>query len=84
MSLDDASADLARAYRVFFASPDGMAVVRDLMKFCRFRAEVKSDVDEGMRRVFLHILELSQLTDEQLIELYAGRMMIKPMERQDG
>lgn len=78
MSLDDQSADLARAYRLFFNSPDGLAVAKDLMKFCRFRSEAKDDVDEGKRRVFLHILELSQLTDEQLIELYAGRMMITP------
>ena len=78
MSLDDASADLARAYRLFFSSADGMLIAKDLMKFCRFRAEVRNDVDEGMRRTFLHILELSQLTDEQLIELYASRMMITP------
>lgn len=66
--------DLVRAYRLFFNSPTGEAIVRDLMRFCNFRKEVTCDIDEGKRRVFLRILEMSQLADEQLVALYAGRM----------
>jgi hypothetical protein len=71
--LDPESEDLVRAYRLFFSTPDGMAVLVDLMKFCRFRRDAETQIDEGMRRVFLHILNFSQLSDEQLIALYAGR-----------
>lgn len=75
-----AEQDLTRAYRLFFNAPDGAAILQDLMRFCNFRKEVSSDIDEGKRRVFLRILEMSQLTDEQLVALYAGRM--KRMEQQ--
>jgi hypothetical protein len=75
--LSEASEDLVRAYRLFFNSPDGLAVTRDLMAFCKFRSPIASEKEEGMRQVFLHILEYSQLTDEQLIALYAGRMMMR-------
>ena len=75
--------DLVRAYRLFFNSPDGLAVAMDLMKFCKFRSDVSSDVEEGMRRVFLRILRLSQLSDDQLIALFAGRMTFTPTEPQD-
>ncbi len=73
--------DLVRAYRLFFNSPSGEAVVRDLMKFCSFRKEVTNEIDEGKRRVFLRILQLSQLSDDQLLSLFAGQSM--KTERQD-
>lgn len=81
--LDPESEDLLRAYRLFFSTPDGMAVLVDLMKFCRFRRDAETQVEEGMRRVFLHILNYSQLSDEQLIALYAGRK-INTTEPQSG
>lgn len=80
MKLSDQAQDVARAYRLFFSSPDGFAVLMDLMKFCHFRTAVANDREEGMRQVFLHILEWSQLSDEQLVWLYAGRMKIHPTE----
>lgn len=67
--------DLVRAYRLVFNSPHGRVVLMDLMKFSKFRTDVKSDVDEGQRRVFLRILNFSQLTDEQLIRLYVGQQI---------
>lgn len=81
MTLEDQ--DLVRAYRLFFNSPDGLAVAMDLMKFCRFRSPIASDQEEGMRRVFLRILQFSQLSDEQLFALFAGRMTFTPTEPQN-
>ncbi len=78
-----ADQDLVRAYRLFFSSPDGMAVANDLMKFCKFRSPIASEKEEGMRQVFLRILQFSQLSDEQLFALFAGRMMFKPTEPQN-
>lgn len=75
--------DLVRAYRMFFSSPQGEAVARDLMKFCNFRKDVTNEIDEGKRRVFLRILQFSQLSDEQLLALFAGKqvmMMEQPNE----
>lgn len=69
-----------RAYRVFFSSPEGLTVAYDLMGFCKFRHPIESKEDEGMRRVMLRILELSQLSDEQIVALYAGRLNIRPTE----
>jgi len=77
------NADLVRAYRLFFSSPDGMAVAMDLMKFCKFRSPIASEKEEGMRQVFLRVLQFSQLSDEQLIVLFAGRMTFTPTEPQN-
>ncbi|WP_316176254.1 hypothetical protein [Bradyrhizobium sp. SZCCHNRI1073] len=82
-ALSETSQDLIQAYRLFFNSPAGLAVISDLMKFCKFRAPISDAKEEGMRQVFLRILQLSQLSDEQLIMLYAGRMIINQPEPQD-
>lgn len=74
---------LIRAYRMCFGSADGQMVMNDLMKFCKFRAGMENNFDEGARRVFLRILEFSQLSDEQLLALYAGRAIPQPAEPQD-
>ena len=74
---------LIRAYRMCFGSPDGQMVLNDLMKHCKFRSEMQNNFDEGARRVFLRILQFSQLSDEQLLALYAGRTIHQPEERQD-
>lgn len=75
--------DNVRAYRLFFNSPEGLQVALDLMKFCSFRTPAETQIDEGKRRVFLRILQMSQLSDEQLLSLYAGRMTFTPTEPQD-
>lgn len=74
--ISESDQDLIRAYRVFFNSPEGLAVAKDLMKYCKFRTAIAGEIDEGKRQVFLRILEMSQLSDEQLLQLYAGRLMI--------
>jgi len=79
----DQLATLTRAYRMFFSSAEGMEVLNDLMVVCKFCLPISSKEEEGMRQVFLRILEFSQLSDEELIAFYANRLMIKPMERQD-
>lgn len=75
--------EITQAYRLFFNSPSGLIVLGDLMKLCKFRSEISDPVDEGRRRVFLHILSFSQLTDEQLFSLYAGRLSLNRTEPQD-
>lgn len=74
--------DLVRSYRVLFASPAGQAVMLDLMKFCKFRVPVDSQIDEGQRRVFLRIMSMSMLTDQQLAQLYRGQA--PRLEDEDG
>lgn len=81
--MNELDQDTIRAYRLFFNSAEGLAVAKDLMAFCKFRRPIAGEKEEGMRQVFLRILELSQLSDEQLFRLYAGRMMIQPTEPQD-
>lgn len=76
--MNAADQDLVRAYRLFFSSPPGDAVLRDLMKFCNFRKDVSNEIDEGKRRVFLRILTFSQCSDEQIMALFAGRDVMKP------
>lgn len=67
------SEELLRAYRVTFGAPDGQIVLRDLMKFCGFRAPINDEIGEGMRRVFLRCVNFTELDDEQILALYAGR-----------
>lgn len=68
---DKVHADTLNAYRLFFNSPSGREVLRDLMSFCKFRIPTESQIDEGKRQAFLHILERSQLPDENFIVLYS-------------
>jgi hypothetical protein len=46
-------------------------VLLDLMGFCKFRIAAEDQIDEGKRRVFLRIMERSQLPDENFIVLYS-------------
>lgn len=71
---------LIRAYRVCFGSETGRIVLMDLMKHCKFRAEMENNFDEGARRVFLRILHLSQLSDDQILALYGGQNFTQPEE----
>ena len=67
------NADLMRAYRLCFSSDPGKMVMADMMRFCCFRKEAETPIDEGKRQAFLRIVNFSQLADEQLYSLYAGR-----------
>lgn len=64
---------LIGAYRQCFGSPAGKIVMNDLMKFCRFRTDARNEIEEGQRRVFLRIVNLTSLTAEHLLAVYAGR-----------
>jgi hypothetical protein len=68
-----ANDEVMRAYRICFSSASGQAVMSDLMRFCSFRKEANGKIEEGMRRVFLRIVNMTNLTDEQLYMMYAGR-----------
>lgn len=75
MSPDEIKAandELMRSYRLCFGGPGGRPVMNDLMKFCKFRVHAENEIEEGMRRVFLRIINLVNLTDEQLYQFYAG------------
>ena len=65
--------ELVTAYRAVFMAPAGQKVLLDMMRHCKFRRPCDDDVQEGMRRAVLRILEMSQLTDEQLLKLYTGQ-----------
>lgn len=65
--------ELIRAYHLTFTTPHGRTVMHDLMKFCCFNRAANGDVDEGKRRAFLHIVDFTELTEEQLYLLYSKR-----------
>lgn len=65
--------ETVRAFRIIFNSPSGEIVLQELISFCKFRTEITSDIEEGKRRVLLHILELAKFNDEQLLNLYLKR-----------
>lgn len=72
--------ELMRAYRLCFGSESGQIVMNDLMKFCCFRKEAETQIDEGMRRAFLRIVNFVNLTDDQLYALYIGRNLVGELE----
>ena len=69
-----------RAYQVAFTSPAGSAMLTDLAKFCRARAQDSCfhpdprvhAVLEGRREVYMRIIQHLRLNPEQLSMLYAG------------
>lgn len=69
--VETTNAGLLQAYS-YFKSPEARPLLDDLMRFCCFRKPVETQVEEGMRRVFLRIVNLSRLSDAQLYSLYAG------------
>lgn len=80
---------LVTAYRLCFGSPAGRMVLVDLMKMARFRVPLASPsassnelfLAEGKRQMFLRIVSMMVLTDEQIMELFGGRMPAGPMVR---
>ncbi len=71
--------ELQRAYRIVFSSESGQIVMNDMMKFCCFRKNAETQIEEGMRRAFLRIVNMSNLTDDQLYALYIGRNLVGEM-----
>lgn len=72
--------ELQRAYRIVFSSESGQIVMNDMMKFCCFRKDADGEIDEGKRRAFLRIVNMSNLTDDQLYALYIGRNLVGEMK----
>ena len=78
-----------RAYRLTFRSPSGMEALDELMTFCRFRVDLNDDgpvdphkvlIMEGRRQAFLHIVQMAQFSDEQLIRIFARNWRPTPEE----
>ena len=66
-------------YKLWFQSPPGVEVLKDLCRFCRmhestFHADPRIHaLLEGRREVVLRIAYHLNLTPDQLWELYSGR-----------
>jgi hypothetical protein len=79
---------LIRAYRMTFRSPSGLAAMTDLMKVCRFRVPLVSHdmpletnhllIAEGRRQVFLHIMQMCEMPEDELMAMYRGQASINP------
>lgn len=79
---DAKNLELVRAYRLAFNSEAGQAVLLDLMSFCKFRVPIADPVDEGKRQVMLRIMNMTQLSMEQLTAAYRGQVHVKVPEPQ--
>lgn len=63
-------------YRLVYATPEGRAMIHDLLRFCNFRAPVvvpndpmMTGYNDGMRRVGLRIASFIGMTDEDVMRL---------------
>ena len=81
---ENVNRELVTAYRLCFGSPAGQAVLADLMKASRFRVSLVKGEDAntnqlllaiGQRELFVRIISMLALTDEQLIALYGGQRL---------
>ena len=76
MNLNPLTLIRGRAYRATFNNPQGRKVLADLRRFCRASVPT-ADVNnvhttyllEGRREVFLRIVSMLQLTDEDVVKL---------------
>lgn len=72
-----------RAYQLWFGSPAGQEVLRDLAQFCRadkscFDPDPRVHAGlEGRREVWLRIMEHLHLSPEQLYALRGGQTLTK-------
>lgn len=75
-------AETSKAYKQVFRSPSGAFVFNDLAQFCRayqptFDKDPRlSAVLEGRREVILRIMQYMELSDQELIDLAAGKFPI--------
>jgi len=70
--------ELMRAYQLTFNSPSGQLVLIDLMSFGKFRVPIDDRADEGKRQVVLRIINMTQLSTEQLYAAYRGKVSPQP------
>jgi len=69
-----ANEKLILSYRHCFGSPAGHVVMADLMRFCRFRAPVRNEIEEGKRQAFLRIMNFMAFEPEQILNLYRSEI----------
>ena len=84
---EEAKRGLIRAYRVAFRSPSGGVAMLDLMHVCRFRVPlVPHDqpletnhilIAEGRRQVFLHIMQMTEISEDELVAMYRGSSVLE-------
>jgi hypothetical protein len=72
--------ELQRAYRLTFNSPAGQLVLLDLMSFGKFRVPIEAPQDEGKRQVVLRIINFTELSMEQLMSAYRGKISPGPQQ----
>lgn len=72
--------ELQRAYRLTFNSPAGQLVLLDLMSFGKFRVQIDDRLDEGKRQVVLRIINFTELSMEQLLSAYRGKISPGPQQ----
>jgi hypothetical protein len=81
MMMDPEDDSIVRAYRVVFNSPDGRIVLQHLAEFCRaaescFHADPRLHAMlEGRREVFLRIHHFAKLSDDEVVQMVAGRRL---------
>lgn len=74
--------DCSMAFKSVFRSPSGAVAFNDLTHFCwAFQStyhdsQRASDIAEGRRQVWLHIMQNMELTDDELIGLASGKYPI--------
>lgn len=76
--------ELIRAYQLTFNSPSGQIVLIDLMSFGKFRVPIEDRADEGKRQVVLRIMNMTQLSTEQLYAAYRGKTSLPPATGAQG
>jgi hypothetical protein len=78
-AIEETNNELMKAYQLTFNSPSGQLVLIDLMSFCKFRVPIEDRTDEGKRQVALRIINLTQLSTEQLYAAYRGKVLPSPL-----
>ena len=58
---------LKRKYMRVFNSDDGKGVLEDLRIVCKYDLQVNNELEEGMRRVYLHIKAM--ISGEGMVEV---------------
>lgn len=79
-----------RVFRITFRSMHGQQALMDLSDYCYATAStydpdpIRSAMNVGRREVWLHIMELTQLTPEELLAVYERRGFHAETEPDEG
>lgn len=77
---------IRKSYAKVFGTPDGMVVLKDIMKHCFiFTPTIRSDSgiemarNEGARQAALRILNKAKITDNKFLEHYEAYQQNEPI-----